>query len=225
MSSEIKTPTYKSPKNLALAIQISIGAVVFVVVVRAIAFAVQIILLSSGQIDLAGNVQPIISITELIQPFPYVIAGVCFIIWMRRTFRNLRAFKVEGLQCKEWYSVWGFFIPVASLYIPMALVNEIWKASNPAALDGTSWKQSKDSRLVVAWWIAWISFAVTNVVRLMFASQKYQSNFLRLLLSPEAFFILHGIYCAAGVMAILVVREITSRQEKKYELLSPTPDQ
>jgi hypothetical protein len=54
----------------------------------------------------------------------------------------------------------------------------------------------------------------------MFAQGTYdESSAVNFLQSMPFFMILQAIYCIAAFLAILVVRQVTARQTKKYELL------
>jgi hypothetical protein len=73
---------------------------------------------------------------------------------MYRIATNVRAF---GRQT-TWhplFSIFGWFLPPFFLYvIPLLVLREQWKASDPAADDGTeSWKRSPDNPLLWGWFV------------------------------------------------------------------------
>lgn len=105
--------------------------------------------------------------TGMLGSLVYLCAGVFFLVWQRRAFRNLRALQVDGIKNKEWYCLWGFFVPFACLFIPMSVTNEIWKASNPSILDQEKWKDEKNSVLIGCWWFAWLGYGLPNLARTM----------------------------------------------------------
>ena len=80
--------------------------------------------------------------------------GILTIIWMYRIARNVRAF---GRQT-TWhplFSIFGWFLPPFFLYvIPLLILREHWKASDPATDDGTeSWKRSPDNPILWGWFV------------------------------------------------------------------------
>lgn len=80
--------------------------------------------------------------------------GVVTIIWMYRIAKNLRAF---GRQT-TWhplFSIFGWFLPPFFLYvIPLLVLREQWKASDPTADEGTeSWKRSPDNPVLWGWFV------------------------------------------------------------------------
>lgn len=49
--------------------------------------------------------------------------------------------------------IW-WFIPIAVLWKPYQVTQQIWKASNPEIklVNGTEWKNTPNSKLVKIWW-------------------------------------------------------------------------
>lgn len=212
---------YKSLELLGLTVQILIGIVLALALVRLGSFVVDGYLLSIGRTAADLEINSTIEKTAgMLGSLFYLWAGAFFLAWQRRAFRNLEALNAEGMKNKEWYCLWGFFIPVACLYTPMSVMNETWKASNPAVLDRAEWKSAKDSALIICWWAAWLAYGLPNFIRLELAQVTYdESSVLSFLQSMPFFMILQAIYCIAALLAILVVRQVTARQTKKYELI------
>lgn len=80
--------------------------------------------------------------------------GIVTVIWMYRIATNVRAF---GRQT-TWhplFSIFGWFLPPFFLYvIPLLVLREQWKASDPAADDGTdSWKRVPDNPVLWGWFV------------------------------------------------------------------------
>ncbi len=212
---------YKSLNLLGLTVQILIGIVLAMALVRLGGFVVDGYLLSIGRTAADLEINSTIEKTAgMLGSLFYLWAGVFFLAWQRRAFRNLGALNAEGMKNKEWYCLWGFFIPVACLYTPMSVMNETWKASNPAVLDKEEWKNAKNSVLIICWWAAWLAYGLPNLFRTLFAQGTYdESSAMNFLQSMPFFMILQAIYCIAAFLAILVVRQVTARQTKKYELI------
>lgn len=212
---------FKPIAKLAKAVQ--------VLVIIQLSFAGAILLLFFGSIlaevlelqnlsDLATNTIDVIGIVQLIL---YCVTGFLFIRMLLRAFRNLPALNVTETFNKEWHVKWSWFIPLVSLWIPYSVVREVWKASDPAVLDGSAWKQTKGSKLVRAWWILYLIYGfLGGACKLLdkTLTKDPQNEVLALLLLP-AFIGRECVLIAAGVLFILVVRAIVSRQEKKRELL------
>lgn len=221
MAIKKKDASYKSLNRLGLIVQILLGIVLAMALVRLGFFVVDGYLLSIGRTAADLEITSTIDKTAgMLGSLFYLWAGVFFLVWQRRAFRNLGALNAEGMKNKEWYCLWGFFIPVACLYTPMSVMNETWKASNPAVLDKEKWKDAKNSVLIICWWAAWLAYGLPNLLRTMFTQGTYdESSAVNILQSMPFFMTLQAIYCIAAFLAILVVRQITSRQTKKYELI------
>lgn len=80
--------------------------------------------------------------------------GVVTIIWMYRIASNVRAFG-RRTTWHPLFSIFGWFLPPFFLYvIPLLVLREQWKASDPAADDGTeSWKRSPDNPVLWGWFV------------------------------------------------------------------------
>jgi hypothetical protein len=221
MAIKQKDASYKSLNWLGLTVQILIGIVLVMALVRLGGFVVDGYLLSIGRTTADLEITSTIEKTAgMLGSLFYLWAGVFFLAWQRRAFRNLGALNAEGMKNKEWYCLWSFFVPVACLYTPMSVMNETWKASNPAVLDKEEWKNAKNSVLIICWWAAWLAYGLPNLFRTLFAQGTYdESSAMNFLQSMPFFMILQAIYCIAAFLAILVVRQVTARQTKKYELI------
>ena len=92
-----------------------------------------------------NSVQLLVSVATL-------TSGILTIIWMFRIANNVRAFG----RATTWsppFAIFGWFLPPLILYIiPFLVLRELWKASEPTAVDGTdSWKRTPDNPLLWAW--------------------------------------------------------------------------
>jgi|GEM_PF-2388184 hypothetical protein len=216
--------TFNPIAKLAKAVQ--------VLVIIQLSFAAVTLLLFFGSIvaevielhnlsELATNAIDIIGIVQFIL---YAVTGILFVIMLLRAFRNLAFLHATPTASKEWQVGWSWLIPLANLYIPFVVVLEIWKASDPAALDNVAWRQTKDSKLVGAWWILYIVFVFANgACRLLsrFLENDPQNNAVAIAILP-LFICRESVFIATGVLFILVVRALVTRQEKKREALSST---
>jgi len=89
-------------------------------------------------------------------------------------------------------------------------------------LDGVAWKQSKGSKLVAAWWILYVILVVLNAgcnILTAMLIKEPGSEILAVTIIPT-FVLREAVFIAAGVLFILVIRRLASRQDKKLELLA-----
>jgi hypothetical protein len=146
----------------------------------------------------------------------YLPAIVLFCIWIYRASRNSGALGAYGLRFKPWWAVVAWFIPLANLILPLFVVNEIWRASDPSvgSTDAAARSRVPLHPLLGLWWAAWIGGnLITNLssqfsLRSHSASTDLTAAYLEV--AGAAFNI------AAAIMLILVIRAITERQERKH---------
>lgn len=149
------------------------------------------------------------------QPFVYLPTVVVFCVWMYRSYKNLSLFGIRNLSYSPGWAAGAFFVPILNLYRPCQIAQEMWRASNPDIPEGAPWRSTSGSGLIAGWWTFWI---LTNLVA--------NVNF-RLALNERAdphalsvgTIIGDSLSIVAAVFAILVVKQLRSRQEQKFQLL------
>ncbi len=82
-----------------------------------------------------------------------VACTVVFLMWAYRANKNLRALAGVAMRFTPGWTVWWFFIPIASLFKPYQAVKEIWHVSHGTTDDGHA---------AVKWW--WFLFLLSNLV-------------------------------------------------------------
>jgi hypothetical protein len=82
--------------------------------------------------------------------------AVC--LWIYRAYDNLASLRAAGRRYSPGWAVGSFFIPVLNLFRPCQVVQEIWRASDPAAPaeDRYAWQGRPGSVLVGLWWAFWL---------------------------------------------------------------------
>lgn len=77
------------------------------------------------------------------------LATLCFLVWLYRANANARALSATPLETTPRWAIGWFFLPVAALIKPWAVVTEVYQTSRKP-LGG---KERGGSLLVTAWWI------------------------------------------------------------------------
>lgn len=146
----------------------------------------------------------------------YVVTAIVFLVWFHRAYANLESFG-HARRHPSW-AVGGWIVPILSLFRPFQITREIWNASDPerASSAGEDARDDVDlydatPSLVAIWWASWLlgnvvgqisfrlSMAVTSIDGLRAATMAQIASDLVTMISAP--------------LAILVVREITRRQE------------
>jgi hypothetical protein len=91
------------------------------------------------------------------------VAGILVIVWLTRARANADALYVARHGLAAGWAIGGWFIPVGNLFLPVVVVLDVVKASNPT---GQSLPQ------VWMWWAGWIggSLATPTGIVVMLAS-------------------------------------------------------
>ncbi|WP_328942952.1 DUF4328 domain-containing protein [Streptomyces sp. NBC_00250] len=146
----------------------------------------------------------------------YVATGIVFIIWFHRLRKNAEVWAGDLQTRKPGYAIGGWFIPIGNFWIPRAVAVEIWRASRwePYAADG-----KRELTLLNTWWTCWIVGTVVNWTSgQMFKTAETTGDYDAASRWSLAGF---GLDIVAAVLAILVVRRLTSMQHAKATGMIP----
>lgn len=143
---------------------------------------------------------------------------VPFIVWLRRVYRNLGPLGTRGLRYKPGWAVGGWFVPFLNLARPKAIVNDVWRASDPELppqIEGPPGGARVPG--VVNWW--WATLIAGWVV---YPNARLEETPSLDELVTDVQRVLAGdlLEVVAGILAILTVLRITQRQEQRYARLA-----
>ena len=150
----------------------------------------------------------------------YAVIAVTFIAWLHRARINVRAFGCRRFRYPRIWAIIGFFIPILNFFRPYQVVSEVWRASDPRAVETPmAWISMPVSRYVLAWWVTFLASAFLEVVA---AGLVTNSGFTSAeLFAARGVGVLAGITCAASaVLAYLVTSGIEESQEEKWAIIS-----
>ena len=149
----------------------------------------------------------------------FLVTAATFLKWMFEASSNLRALGAKGQRFSPAWSVLWFFIPIAWFFWPYQAMKEIWKGSYPHLGEGglSAWSKAPTSPLIISWWIAWIAFTITNwISERILSSNDHSAN--TALADPVtiAAIAAYILLLIATPLAIILLRRITSNQDRKY---------
>ncbi|MFD4670613.1 DUF4328 domain-containing protein [Lentzea sp. NPDC058450] len=130
-----------------------------------------------------------------------VVTAAAFIVWMYYARQNADEItsKHQHRFTRPWV-IFGWFIPIANLFIPQMVMQDIWRGSDRAnrmiALD-----QRPKSGLITGWWLC---FVISNVSLTLPQQYSYE---LATLSTISAL-----LSIAAAVLAARVLRQINEMQ-------------
>ena len=165
----------------------------------------------------------------------YIASIVFFVRWFHRAYSNLTALGAELRFSTRW-AIWGWFVPILWLWRPKQIANDIWRGSDPSARSVHITK-TEVAGLISVWWAAWIidGFVFTrSTVAYADAPSATDAGFLAVIgdttgaedIRNSAILDAVGscIDIAAAVLAILVVRRLTARQQERQRMLAALPE-
>jgi hypothetical protein len=138
-----------------------------------------------------------------------IAALVLLIMWAWRSAHNARALGRTGARLAPGWAIAAWFIPIANFVLVYVVVSDLWRSSDPDTERGDAWRRLPGSPLVRLWIVAYVGGVVLlfGAVALAVAGATGVSTTRTLL-------VLGGVVAAVGtLLAILVVRDITARQE------------
>ncbi len=145
-----------------------------------------------------------------------LVAGLVFIVWMWRAARNNEALARTHPRLGPAWAIAGWFLPFVNLVLPVMLAQDLWRGADSSVARGQrGWRRSRGSYLIGAWWtcfvvswIQWFGIATRGERRhaLRFVDHVQQRDPIAIVGA--------GAGAAAAVLAILVVRALTTRQEE-----------
>ena len=143
-----------------------------------------------------------------------LVTGIVFLTWVHRAARNLTELGATDLRFTPGWSVGYWFVPILNLWRPKQVIDDLWRASDA---DGDEWKARSTPGLTLIWWPALLLSGflarASGSTDIQALSDLRHRNGLDLMSD------LTGL--VAAVVAILLVRAVTARQEARAELLAP----
>jgi hypothetical protein len=130
----------------------------------------------------------------------FFLTAIVFVVWFRRARINAESSSWRQRRARSW-TLWGWIIPIADLFVPFQLMGDIWRAGLPAA------QRKKTAWLPALWWTAWLLGELSSGP---FQAGGSSGSSLQLSLPGASSFSL----CASavsGALLIPIVRAVSAR--------------
>ena len=149
----------------------------------------------------------------------YGTIALAFIAWLHRSRINVRAFGCRRFRYSRTWAIIGFFIPILNFFRPYQVVSEVWRASDPRAVETpVAWIAMPVSRYVAAWWVTLLASLLLEILAAGLVTQSGAT--IGNLFAARSVGVLAGITSAASaVLAYLVVSGIEESQEEKWAII------
>jgi hypothetical protein len=139
--------------------------------------------------------------------------AVVFIIWMWRAAKNNEALGRMNPRLGPGWAIGGWFIPIANFVIPILIMQDLWRGSDPTVARGDpGWRAGRGSALFGWWWALWL----LGIVRIFAGNDNSDSShsLSDIKRSNQVALVAFLGHAVAAGLAIGVVRKLTARQEE-----------
>ncbi|MFF5975931.1 DUF4328 domain-containing protein [Streptomyces sp. NPDC012769] len=142
--------------------------------------------------------------------------AVVFVTWFFRLRRNADVWAPDLQRRAKAWAIAGWFVPIVSLWVPRGVAADIWRASRPEPYAAD---RRGEFVLLNGWWLSFVAATfVGEVGYRIFDDARNVDTFV-----AGANWIVVGdlLNLTAAVLAILVVRRLTSMQHTKATGMIP----
>nr|WP_307819004.1 DUF4328 domain-containing protein [Streptomyces sabulosicollis] len=132
---------------------------------------------------------------------------VLWLVWFRTAYINSTVLHPGRQRFGSGYAVGAWFIPIAQLWLPKQIANDVWTSSTPPG-------PGRRSRAVLHWWwtffvIMFLMFPVNGISEIVGDNIREQRPSVIVSIVDDSIGVL------TAVLAIAVVRRITKMQEQR----------
>ena len=213
---------YRSPRVLAYLTMCALGSLVITNLLSTLFGFGEVLFQQPIELD-DGEYMSLwflfIGLISILEIFQYVATAVLFLMWLFRVYKNLPSLRAANLEFTPGWAVGWWFIPFANLVKPFQVVREAWRESDPdfdPSLNFLSGGTGSAPSLFGFWWAFWILSNITNNIssRLVDDSgTQVSEGFIAVWIVASVLSLI------AALLAILVVRSITERQDARFQNL------
>jgi hypothetical protein len=153
----------------------------------------------------------------------FIITSVLFLMWLYRSNANLVPLRANHREYEGGWTIGWWFIPIASLFKPYQVVREVWNESDPefdASMGFMPLGGGGGPVFMGWWWAFWISSTIfSNITwRVLDPDNKGLAEI------TAALFTVTGVLSlGAALLAIVLVRKTTLRQQLRYAAIAALP--
>lgn len=142
-----------------------------------------------------------------------LVIAVVFVVWTWRAAKNNETLGRDHPRLGPEWAIAGWLIPLAGFVMPVLVVQDLWRGSTARIPRGDMrWRIADRSALVGWWWAGWIA-TLFGGFGALFGTDSDRSRVADLR-AGDSLTLVGGLFgIAAAVLAILVVRAVTRRQE------------
>ena len=146
----------------------------------------------------------------------YLLTVVVFLRWFSKAYKNLVPLGAVGLRYRPGWAIAAWFVPFLWLWRPKQIANDIWRASDPDNPEPKYWHGKPVPLLLTIWWAAWL---ITGQIGSLFIRTALGTDTPEKLRTSDRVDLVSAVAdIATCVLAVLVVRSMTARQDDRAAL-------
>jgi hypothetical protein len=145
----------------------------------------------------------------ILQLLTFVPCVVLFLIWFSRIDAGARALGAVGFRHGHGWAVGAWFVPILNLFRPKQMVDDAWRAAEPALPVGAAIEGSPLPAWLGAWWATWLLGNLVSWRAMRLDGETLEELRTSVTVGMAA----DGLLVVAGVLAIVLVRSLTARLE------------
>jgi Domain of unknown function (DUF4328) len=160
--------------------------------------------IATGSFDLdeAEASDAFVAVSSVLFLVGVVATGIVFIVWMHRSYQNLRAFPGATMRYSTRWAVGGWFVPFLNFARPYQIMDDIWRSSSP-----------HESRTLLGWWWGiWLGAGLLGYLARSTIGDGSELSALRS--GTQLGLVSDALSIAAAVLAVIVVGGIIAGQER-----------
>jgi hypothetical protein len=94
-----------------------------------------------------------------------ILLNISLLFWYYRATKNIHSFGAKEVTSPRMAVVW-WLIPIAFLWKPYRVAQQIWKSSDPdiKLTNGTEWKNTSSSKIIKLWWFLTLASIFGSIV-------------------------------------------------------------
>jgi hypothetical protein len=158
------------------------------------------------------------AIVALIYLIALILTFILYAMWIYRAYRSLSALTTYGSERSAKWAVWGFIIPIMSLYVPYQIVREIWRETIPRVnMHAKVGERVVTVPIIKWWWGMWLLWQSIDRLAARLSSRAETAEALR---GAAWVSIVGSVAMAiAAVLALQVIRLIDEQEEMRFRQL------
>jgi hypothetical protein len=144
----------------------------------------------------------------------FLTTAAFFVAWFHRAYRNV----APDRRFRTGWAIGAWFVPFLNFVRPKAIMNDIWRRSDPDLGEGSIVALVDVPWFVTAWWATFVVASIAS--RIAFQSVDQASSLSALATATNVAVVSDAIDFVAALLAVFVVIRVLARQRARADVLA-----